>query len=783
MTGDEKMSSKKTFTKRTSIFLAAIIILSSLLCGCSAYSRNIEESTAIERYSGKSSVTGKPQTAIEGYTGVAANSKFSMYVNEENLDILLVDNETKTEWHSIPKDWEEDQYAKGATKAYIPSALVMEIFDLNRQTTNISSYTECVKKGAFELKMTDDGFRVDYNFEKYEIKISLCYHLTDKGFYITIPNDSIVDNVDIVTEKEDKTTKEKYTETKNYKLGKFSLHPYFSAAEIGSEGYIFIPEGTGALIDFIQTPSTQSQQAGVVYGYDNAIEIPSMPMPTTQYYMPVFGMNNGDRGFVAIIGNTSDYVARIVSGVAGQSSNYYRVFSKLTYRDTHIITLYKGQYDERYLNDISTKPTSCDYYVEYILLNEGENNYVEMAKQYREYLLETGQMKDNEIDGLTMNLSLLGAIRKKISIIGVPVEVTSDFTKYSEAVDILSELKDKGVDSINVIYRGANSDGYKYEKLGSFSPVGVLGGKSGFNSLLNYLNDNSGVSLSIESELIDVYRDGGSFSKTRDAVRQLDNSYLLQRIWNPITLEAQRGSRRYYLISPSSLLKIAETLNGSLPENVDFSIAEIGTKVFSQFKKSDFTPRDSAGKAWENTLAMLAKNNKNVIINGGNAYVLPYATTLIDLPDSACLTDMESETVPFYQLVVHGYVAYTFGSGNSRSGSIKEFLRMVEYGAMPYWQWGASESSELKNTQYNSNYSVYYKDWIDQAVEEYLKIKDLYDDISDESIENHEQIAEGVYKTTYANGTAVIVNYNETDYSANGVQVKALDFTVTGRGE
>ena len=245
MTGDEKMSRTKLFTKGTSMFLATLVILSCLLCGCASYSRDLTDGTAIENYSGTPSSTGKPTQTIEGYTGVATNENFSMYVNETDLDILLVNNKTGVEWHSIPAGWEDDEYAKGATKQYIPSALLLELFDHNAQTTTISSYNECVRKGEnFKVTFNNDGFRVDYFFEKYEIKMSICYYLTDNGFYITNPNDSIVDDVDIITTKKEQG--KEVESVSNYKLSKFSVHPYFNAAALGTEGYMFVPEGSGA---------------------------------------------------------------------------------------------------------------------------------------------------------------------------------------------------------------------------------------------------------------------------------------------------------------------------------------------------------------------------------------------------------------------------------------------------------------------------------------------------------------------------------------------------------
>jgi len=43
---------------------------------------------------------------------------------------------------------------------------------------------------------------------------------------------------------------------------------------------------------------------------------------------------------------------------------------------------------------------------------------------------------------------------------------------------------------------------------------------------------------------------------------------------------------------------------------------------------------------------------------------------------------------------------------------------------------------------------------------------------------NHEELASGVFRTTYADGTRVVVNYNATPYQATGAMVAAYGFAV-----
>ena len=53
----------------------------------------------------------------------------------------------------------------------------------------------------------------------------------------------------------------------------------------------------------------------------------------------------------------------------------------------------------------------------------------------------------------------------------------------------------------------------------------------------------------------------------------------------------------------------------------------------------------------------------------------------------------------------------------------------------------------------------------------------------DKAIDKHEKIAEGVYKTTFEGGKAVVVNYNYSNYQYNGQEIAARDFAAVKGGE
>ena len=54
-------------------------------------------------------------------------------------------------------------------------------------------------------------------------------------------------------------------------------------------------------------------------------------------------------------------------------------------------------------------------------------------------------------------------------------------------------------------------------------------------------------------------------------------------------------------------------------------------------------------------------------------------------------------------------------------------------------------------------------------------------DSQGQAIVSHEKLDEGVYRTTYENGFAVVVNYTDEDYSHNGVAVAAKSYSVLER--
>ena len=126
------------------------------------------------------------------------------------------------------------------------------------------------------------------------------------------------------------------------------------------------------------------------------------------------------------------------------------------------------------------------------------------------------------------------------------------------------------------------------------------------------------------------------------------------------------------------------------------------------------------------------------------------------------------ESIPFYEMVVRGYIEYTGNPINLSDDAEWTILKDIETGAGLYYQWCYEDNSLVKETDYSYLYSIHYSYWMNEAIEQYQKINEVFKKLQGQSIVGHEKLADGVYLVTYEKGTQIGVNYNETVYKQNG---------------
>ncbi len=700
-----------------------------------------------------------------GYKAVSENSKYVMLFNEKTAEVAIKDKATGKIFNQFPKDWEGD-FSMGVTKFSIPSHFVLEMADEEAKISIYNTYALGVMRGNFKYKNIKDGIRIDYEFSTQGVSIAIEFILTETGFKVRIPIDSIKEEGDL-------------------KINRIWVLPYFAYGSKKDDGYLIVPDGSGALVRFDRKVGNERGFELPVYGYDFGLPLYDMPPKTEGIRLPIFGAKRNDLGILGVI-ESGDFDSNIACYMAGNATSYFRVFPIFDYRRIHKFLLYEreastgqaGEVVDVLVNKFSPYTIKKDIVVNYFLFTGKDIDYSSMIRTYRNYILQNGYLnkKVNKISEIPFNLVIINSINIKTTKAGVPVIDLFPLTTFDETIKILEEFRNRGIKNINLILKGYQSGGYMNKITNGIKLESKLGGNNGFRKLIAYCKTNN-ISLILTAEVIEVHSSGNGFSPSRDANRYLNNGLAFMYKWDPVVKKKNRDYDPWFTVLPE---KVPIYLNNFLKDLEKYNLSNLlvekmGDYISSQNKRPKLLSREEVASLWKENLGTYM-SKFNFVFTSGNFYVLPYSSLILDIPLDSSNFAIESESVPLLQLLIHGYVPYSGKPGNLRESQKKEFLRMVEYGALPYYALIFKDSSYFKKSIFNEMVSSNYKDWIDQAVKEYNSLKDLYRNIYDVPMRNHKKLYEGVYRVEYENGTEVIVNYTNKPFSYKGKIVKGEDF-------
>ena len=156
--------------------------------------------------------------------------------------------------------------------------------------------------------------------------------------------------------------------------------------------------------------------------------------------------------------------------------------------------------------------------------------------------------------------------------------------------------------------------------------------------------------------------------------------------------------------------------------------------------------------------------------------MLEYSDCIFDAYSTSSNMFIETESIPFYQIALHGLIGYSLESVNSSPNPQEQYLRCVEYGASIFYEWIYEDASATRNSRNSDLFYANYSVWLDQCEEQYHSINNTLADTAGLLIESHEKLADGVYQTVYEDGSAVVVNYNTSTYISSFGEVPAKGF-------
>ncbi|MFW5787902.1 MAG: DUF5696 domain-containing protein, partial [Halanaerobiales bacterium] len=610
-------------------------------------------------------------------------------------------------------------------------------------------------------------------------KIPLEYRLDGRDLLVQVP----LDEVEYPNNVMDYAAKYRVT----MPLIDIDVLPYFSAGSIKDEGYIFVPDGSGALINFNNGKVDLPKYHKLVYGKDKALaEIKRKATISAPVRLPVFGIKKNNQGFLGII-EDGDNMAEIRAKVANNINSYNTVYSQfgiIPYTNMQLVgATEKGSN----INLYQSRKNSSRIAIRYKLLTGEETGYSGMARNYRRYLKEKYKWEKLAGDDIfPMLVEIIGGYHKILPWMGIPRRTVIPLTTFSEAKNLIEELQEVGIKNPDILYNGWLSGGIKHIYPEKVAIEKKLGGKKDFEEFSEYLQENQ-IDLYPEVDFLYVHNDRifDGFNWFNHSSRYLEGGQAKVYDYNQATYRWQPDESSY-LLSPRFLEGLIDKFMSDYKEMdiSGLSLRHLGSEYYSDFRKDPdiLVDREQAVSIIEQEINNINKVVPDLMVRGGNFPALSRSRYIVEAPMYGGADNLIDRGIPFYQMVLHGYVKYTGKPINLAASSKRELLKIIETGAIPYYRGSYQRSDLLKQSNFNENYSLYYQDWIEQAGDFYEEAAEVLVDLQDKEIINHKQISKNAYQTEYENGVSIVVNYGEGPVEVNNTLIQGNSYQVF-RGE
>lgn len=686
----------------------------------------------------------------------AENDKYIMLVDDRLGNFGLKNKKTNYIWWSSPIEATRDNVATPLLVNELRSSNTLRYGIPSKRSNNnvLRSGTDDCEISVSDIK---NGIKVTYNYKKTGFSFPVEYTLEEDHLKASLKVS------DIKEPKDEKIATE------------VTLMGSFGAASDKEDGYFVIPDGSGALVRFNnnKTMETNAYQQRV-YGPDVTVVPTSRGTITEQIYMPVYGIVKEDNAMLVVAskGDSNAYLTTQVSKQSNSSYNLCNFTFILRGTDTFYMS---GNNSDKLTVFENGDIKSDDIELRYYPVDKNGASYVDIANRYRQYLIEEDGVEPKTSDN-AMYVDLYGGTLKKKPVMGIPVTLKQAVTKYDEALEILTELKNMGVDNMVVSYNGWTNDGIRRKVDTGASASGTLGGKSSFKKLTDFI-DESGFEFYPASSNRDFYSGNGYYSFTSTCVR-VSGSY--SRI---VSYDRAYGipdgfKKNMSLLSPSYFTDVYDKLakNYSKAGLSGVSVDNAASSLYGDYGKKNISRYKAMTLAQETFDSLSSSLENGFIADSANAYAWPYVSHITNVPLSSSRFDIFNEDIPFYQMVMHGLIPYSTTPVNGDADPSELLLMAAATGSQLSYDMIYNETSKLKDTDYDKYYYANYHYWADTAAEEYKLLDPLLKSVSDSTItdyvvsDNGDQIT-----TTFSNGTIVKVDLNEKTVEYGGNRISFAD--------
>ncbi len=710
------------------------------------------EQLSSNRFTQMDSSAEKPlmNYGLEGYKLVCENKNLALYIDEEIASVRIVDKKSGYVWGALEeKDPENLNKTWGS---FANSVLSISYMDQTGATKLIGAGND---KAKCKYEYTDNGFVLKVDFGSViGIALEASVTLMDESLHFAVNDETIEE------------TGENY-------IAMIYFAPFLgSTVSDNCNGYIFVPDGSGALIRYQKPKKYLKSYSERVYGLDYAIDNlnelndlksnrpKDMLKDSTPITMPVFGITHGvdDNAIFGHI-TAGDSYAYINASPAGVVTDYNWATASFVYRQVYSQPTSKNGAGVPVVqkNKNVVNPEMDIYF-----LSGNDANYSGMARKYRD-ILKSNKMLVNNIENVNTKLFLdFVAADVQKALIG---QNQKDITGLEYLQKSVKKLSKAGVDGIALSVIGWQENGLSgYKKSNVFNST-VMGEFGNFAALKKQLTENSGsFSLYIDplraTEIQINSRVDSGITLSQSPIREtaVDTKKFLGDIW--------------YLKPETALQYLNKQFKVLQKNDIKIDI-DGGNLLYGEYLVNNFISREDMKSVIVKAYNNIYNKQKGLTLYSPNEYLLPFVSVYRNVPVSSNQEIYITDSVPFIQLVLSGNITLVAPYANENFYSKIDLLKSVEYNLYPSFLLTEEVNIELGKTTLKDRASTCFENWKDTICDVDAFVCDALLKVKGKEMLSHKRLNETVFKVSYENGD-IYINYGKDAFEiSNGIVVDA----------
>ena len=541
------------------------------------------------------------------------------------------------------------------------------------------------------------------------------------------------------------------------KLSGMAIYPGFGSSFGLNNGYFLIPDGSGALIDLSKKTNAQSALKLATYDYDYGISAKTRKITTSQILsLPMFAIQNEDAGLMAKVSNGAEF-SELNSKVAGIGDDYNYTYFNFKYRDFYYS--YQGTAESSKRSVPQEERNEMEPEISYYLYDRNMK-YYDYASEYQDFLTSSNLLKKSENLKANTRLEYL-MTENEPGLFGKEIIKMTSLDYVKESVDSLEG------ENYTVSLLGYSKGGLSGSYPNNFPVEGKLGTKHDFKKLSERLA-SKGIKTNYVVDYVRAYENAKvnnkdlAMNKSLKYITSSDYYNGTAATFNRLTLGATKDK----------LESGKHTLNEL--EGSGFDFMSIGSALYSNhFNK--VTTRSDAIKEYKE---MLSSFDKDISLRKPNLYMFDNFDNYLSMPLESSHFLIETEDVPFLQMVLGGYKNMFVNSINLNFVNENMFLNLIDYGVLPSYLVTEKDPIELKNSPSTNIYSSSFSDWKEDITKTYEKVTMTLAKVTGAKFIEREMVSPSIYKCKYSNGKIILVNYSNADYDYDGNTVSAKGYLI-----